>query len=374
MIERRTSRPVQIGPVTVGGGAPVSAQSMTKTPTDDIEATAAQIQSLARVGCEIVRVAVPNREAAGALAEIVRRSSLPIVADVHFDYRLALAALEAGVAGLRINPGNINSRERVAAVAAAARERGAPIRVGVNAGSLEKPLRRRVEGGELSLSEAMVESALGHIRLLEDLDFRDIKVSLKASDVVTTVEAYRLLATKCDCPFHVGVTEAGTIAAGTVRSAAGIGVLLMDGLCDTIRVSLTGPPEEEVRVARRLLQAMGERRDEPILISCPTCGRASIDVVALAEQVETMLESIHEPIRVAVMGCEVNGPGEARDADVGITGSGGRSPRRGKGVIFRKGEIVRRCAQDEILKVFREELDSLLLRRGKTQDPSGRGP
>jgi (E)-4-hydroxy-3-methylbut-2-enyl-diphosphate synthase len=354
---------------------------MTKTPTTDVEATAAQIDSLARAGCDIVRVAVPSPEAAGALAEIVRRSPLPIVADVHFDHRLALAAVEAGAAGLRINPGNIGSREKVAAVAAAARERGVPIRVGVNAGSLEKPLRRRVEGGELSLSEAMVESALRHIRLVEDLDFREIKVSLKASDVVTTVEAYRLLAKRCDCPFHVGVTEAGTIRAGTIRSAAGIGILLMDGLCDTIRVSLTGPPEEEVRVARRLLQAMGERRNEPILISCPTCGRTSIDVVGLAEQVEAILERIHEPICVAVMGCEVNGPGEAREADLGIAGSGGGAPRGGRtrrrdargpcggrGVIFRKGEIVRRCAEREILKVFREELDSLLAQRGKTQD------
>jgi (E)-4-hydroxy-3-methylbut-2-enyl-diphosphate synthase len=354
MIQRRATRQIHIGPVAVGGGAPVSVQSMCNTRTEDAAATLGQIQSLARVGCEIVRVAVPRMEAARALDEIVAESPLPVVADIHFDHRLALRALEAGVAALRINPGNIGSRERVEAVVRAARERRVPIRVGVNAGSLEKPLLERVESGAMPRHEAMVESALGHVRILEELDFQDIKISLKASDVVTTVLAYRLLAARCDYPLHVGITEAGTVRTGTIKSAAGIGILLMDGLCDTIRVSLTGPVEEEVRVGLRLLRAMGERRDAPVLVSCPTCGRTTIDVVDLAERVEEILDGVSEPIHVAVMGCEVNGPGEARDADIGVAGGGGR------GMLFRNGEIVRRCDEADILKVFREELERLL--------------
>ena len=334
MITRRASRQIHIGPVAVGGGAPVSVQSMTNTRTADVPATVEQIRSLARAGCEIARVAVPDPAAA--------------------------KALQAGVAGLRINPGNIGRREHVEKVVAAARERQVPIRIGVNAGSLEKPLLAKVHAGEVLLHEAMVESAMGHVGILEDLDFRDIKISLKASDVVATVQAYRLLAKRCDYPFHVGITEAGTIRAGAIRSAAGIGILLMDGLCDTIRVSLTAAPEEEVRVARHLLQAMGERRDEPLLISCPTCGRTTIDVISLAEKVERMLETVHKPIQVAVMGCEVNGPGEAREADLGVAGGAGR------GILFRKGEIVRRCPEDQILAAFAEELQHLL--EDRTED------
>ena len=360
MITRRASRQIHIGPVAVGGGAPVSVQSMTNTRTADVPATVEQIRSLARAGCEIARVAVPDPAAAKALREIVRESPLPVIADIHFDHRLALEALQAGVAGLRINPGNIGRREHVEKVVAAARERRVPIRIGVNAGSLEKPLLAKVHAGEVLLHEAMVESAMGHVGILEDLDFRDIKISLKASDVVTTVQAYRLLAKRCDYPFHVGITEAGTIRAGAIRSAAGIGILLMDGLCDTIRVSLTAAPEEEVRVARHLLQAMGERRDEPLLISCPTCGRTTIDVISLAEKVERMLETVHKPIQVAVMGCEVNGPGEAREADLGVAGGAGR------GILFRKGEIVRRCPEDQILAAFAEELQHLL--EDRTED------
>ena len=358
-IPRRKTRQVRIGPVAVGGGAPISVQSMTNTPTRDVDATIKQIESLARVGCQIARVAVPGENDAAALGELVRQSPLPIVADIHFDHRLALQALEAGVAALRINPGNIGSREKVEAVVAAARERSVSIRIGVNGGSLERPLLARVQAGEVPLHEAMVESALGHIRILEDLGFGDIKVSLKASDVVTTIQAYRALAARVDYPFHVGITEAGTVGTGTIKSAAGIGALLMDGLCDTIRVSLTGPVEEEVRVALRLLHVMGERREEPVMVSCPTCGRVSIDLVALAEQVEQMLELVHEPIHVAVMGCEVNGPGEAREADIGIAGGGG------KGIIFRKGEIVRRCEESAILAAFRVELDILLKERSE---------
>lgn len=357
MIPRRKTRQIHIGGIPVGGGAPITVQSMTNTPTQDVAATVAQIESLARVGCQIVRSAVPDEHAAHALRDIVRESPLPLIADIHFDYNLALIALQAGVAALRINPGNIGSRERVEAVVSAARERGVPIRIGVNGGSLERPLLAKVHAGEISLPDAMVTSAMGHIRILEELDFHDIKISLKASDVVTTVEAYRRLATRCDYPFHVGITEAGTVRTGTIKSAAGIGILLMDGLCDTIRVSLTGPVEEEVRVARHLLQAMGERTDEPILISCPTCGRVSINLVSLAQQVEEILEGVKEPIHVAVMGCEVNGPGEAREADIGIAGGGGR------GMIFRKGKIVRRCEESDILTAFREELDSFLKER-----------
>lgn len=367
MVLRRSTLSLRIGSVPVGGGAPVSVQSMTNTHTADVEATRAQVASLARAGCDIARVAVPNEEAARCLPAIVEESALPLVADIHFSHHLALLALEAGVHALRINPGNIGSREKVEAVCAAAAERGAPIRIGVNAGSLEKPLLAKVRAGELSRSEAMVASALGHAAILEALDFRDIKISMKASDVITTVEAYRQLAERCDYPFHVGITEAGTVRSGTIKSAAGIGILLMDGLCDTIRVSLTGPPEEEVWVARRLLQNMGERESEPVLISCPTCGRTTIDIIALAEQVEKMIEPVRHPIHVAVMGCEVNGPGEAREADLGVTGGGGR------GIIFRKGEIVRRCEESEILGVFQEELHALVLELEGASGPMKEG-
>lgn len=354
MIKRRGTRAVQVGSVQVGGGAPISIQSMTNSPTADVAATLSQIEPLYQAGCEIIRLAVPDAVAAAVLPEIVRHCPMPLIADIHFDYRLALAALDAGVACLRINPGNIGKQDKVKAVVTAAAERKVPIRIGVNGGSLEKSLLERVHSGELTLAEAMTESALGHIRILEDLDFQDIKISLKASDVVTTVEAYRALAGRCDYPFHVGVTEAGTIKTGTIKSAAGIGILLMDGLCDTIRVSLTGSSLEEVRVARSLLRSMGERKDGPELISCPTCGRVSIDLFSLVDEVERMLENVRAPIRVAVMGCEVNGPGEAREADIGIAGGGG------KGIIFRKGEIVLRCKESEILDAFRKELNVVL--------------
>lgn len=350
MAARRQTRALKIGPVAVGGRAPISIQSMTNTPTRDAAATLAQIQRLTEAGCEIVRVAVPDRESALALHNIVKESPLPVIADIHFDYRLALASLEAGVAALRLNPGNMGREDHVREVVKAAQAAQAPIRIGVNGGSLDKSLLARVHLGEMSRPEAMVESALGHVRILEDLQFESIKISLKASDVVTTVEAYRLLAERCPYPFHVGITEAGTPFTGTVRSSAGIGILLMDGLCDTIRVSLSGPPEEEVRVARRLLQAMGERPDEPFVVSCPTCARTTIDVAHLAEEVERRLEKWRAPIHVAVMGCEVNGPGEAREADLGVAGG------KGRGIIFRKGEIVRRCEESEILTVFEEEL------------------
>ncbi len=353
-IERRQTRQLMIGDVPVGGLAPVAVQSMTSTPTSDAVATLAQMHSLAECHCDIVRVAVPDEAAAQALPKIVSGSPLPVVADIHFDYKLALAAIQAGCHGLRLNPGNIRRTDRVQEIVERAGENGIPIRIGVNGGSLSADWRSKVEDGELTLAEAMVESAMGHVRILEDLDFHDIKISLKASAVVPTVEAYRLMAERCDYPFHIGITEAGTVWSGTIKSAAGIGVLLMDGLCDTIRVSLTGPVEEEVRVARRLLSIFGLGVNGPELISCPTCGRRTIDLEHLAFEVEKRLEGITVPIRVAVMGCEVNGPGEAREADIGIAGGGGR------GIIFRKGEIVRRCEEADILSVFSEELRSVL--------------
>ncbi len=349
---RRRSKQIHIGPVPIGGGAPIVVQSMTNTDTRDVAATCRQIEELAAVGCEIVRVAVPDGEAAAALATIVRRSPLPVVADIHFDYRLALAALAAGVHGLRLNPGNIRRPEHVRAVVAAARERSVPIRLGVNAGSL--PARRaNPHLGPAATAAAMVEACLAQVRLLESLDFDLIKISLKASDVPTTVAAYRLMAEQVPYPFHLGITEAGTPRAGTVRSAVGIGVLLYLGIGDTVRVSLTGDPREEVRVAYEILKSLGLREYGPTLISCPTCGRTEIDLVGLATAVEDYLARVRVPIKVAVMGCVVNGPGEATDADVGVAGG------RGKGVIFRRGSIVRTVPEAEILPALLSEIDAI---------------
>jgi (E)-4-hydroxy-3-methylbut-2-enyl-diphosphate synthase len=353
MILRRKTRQIHIGSIPVGDGAPITVQSMTNTKTSDANATLKQIDALAAAGCEIIRVALPDMDAAKALPEIVKRSSLPLIADIHFDHKLALSALDAGVAALRLNPGNMKSREHVVTVVDAAKASHVPIRIGVNGGSLDKVLLEKVHSGELSRANALVESALGHVRILEELDFFDIKISLKASDVLTTVAAYRALASRCDYPFHVGITEAGTVFTGTIKSSAGIGILLMDGLCDTIRVSLSGDPVEEVRVARRLLQAMGERPNEPTVISCPTCGRAHIDVASLANQVEKMVEGLHIPLTIAVMGCEVNGPGEAREADLGVAGGA-----QG-GLFFRKGEIIARCPESEIMKEFEKQLEKI---------------
>ncbi|MCL6638937.1 MAG: flavodoxin-dependent (E)-4-hydroxy-3-methylbut-2-enyl-diphosphate synthase [Firmicutes bacterium] len=350
-VKRRRTRPVYIGSVQVGGGAPVSVQSMTSTDTRDAAATAAQINELADLGCEIVRVAVPDREAAEALPLIRRAAGVPLVADIHFDYRLALQALKAGVDGLRINPGNIGGRDRVAEVVAAARHCGVPIRIGVNAGSLEKELLERYGG---ITAAAMVESALRHVRILEDLNFNDIKISLKASDVPLMVQAYRLVAEKVDYPLHVGVTEAGTVRAGTVKSAVGIGILLHEGIGDTIRVSLTGHPRHEIPVAYGILRALGLRRRGVELISCPTCGRTEIDLVRIAEEVEDRLRHVTEPLKVAVMGCVVNGPGEAREADVGIAGG------RGAGLIFRSGEVIRTVPEDRLVDELIAEVGRLV--------------
>jgi len=339
MIRRRETKAVKIGPVQVGGGAPISVQSMTNTDTRDVESTVKQIKELEAVGCEIIRVAVPDRVAAGALNSILPRIKLPLVADIHFDCRLALAALEAGVHGLRINPGNIGGENRVAAVVSAAAEKKVPIRIGVNAGSLEKDLLKTYGG---VTAEAMVESALRHIRILEKLNFTDIKVSLKASHVPLMIEAYRILAEKVDYPLHVGVTEAGTLRAGTVKSAVGIGVLLAEGIGDTIRVSLTGHPRHEVKVGFDILKSLGLRKRGIELISCPTCGRTEIDLISIAEEVESRLEGMDMPLKVAVMGCAVNGPGEARYADVGIAGG------KGEGLLFKKGRVIRKISGDKL--------------------------
>jgi len=343
------SRQLRIGKVTMGGGAPIAVQSMTKTDTRDVHATIDQIKELEDCGCEIVRVAVPDREAAENLATIKKRASLPVVADIHFDYRLALAALKAGVDGLRLNPGNMGDKEEIASVVAAAKEREVPIRIGVNAGSLPPDFQPRAP-----LAQRMTNMALEQIKLMESLDFDLIKVSLKAFDVPTTIHAYQMIADKMPYPLHLGVTEAGLPRAGAIRSAIGIGILLHQGIGDTIRVSLTAHPCEEVFVAYEILRSVGLRQRGPTLVSCPSCGRAEVDIIALAEAVNQRLASISEPIKVAVMGCVVNGPGEARDADVGIAGG------KGKGAIFRRGKVVSTVSEEKFVTTIMAEVDSLI--------------
>ncbi|MCP4686633.1 MAG: flavodoxin-dependent (E)-4-hydroxy-3-methylbut-2-enyl-diphosphate synthase [Desulfobacterales bacterium] len=349
-IQRKKTRQISVGGVKVGGSAPVSVQSMTNTPTDDVAATVEQIRRLEAAGCEIVRVAVPDMEAAEAISAIKKEIRVPLIADIHFDHRLAIASIRAGADGLRVNPGNIGGPRKVKAVAKAAKAAGAPIRIGVNAGSLEKELLEKYGGAS---AEAMVESALRHVEMLEAVDFRDIKVSLKASDVSRTVEAYRLLSAQSDLPLHVGVTEAGGLYAGTVKSSLGIGMLLADGVGDTIRVSLTRDPVEEVRVAYEILRALEIRERGPEIISCPTCGRCSIDLFEIAETVERALLYHPEPVKVAIMGCIVNGPGEAKEADVGIAGA------KGKGILFKKGKVVKKVPEDKLVEVLLEEIDRL---------------
>ena len=340
LFPRRKTRQIRIGSVLIGGGAPISVQSMTKTDTRDVRATVAQIRRLEKAGCEIVRLAVPDAAAAAALGEIRRRSRLPLVADIHFDHRLALKAIKAGVDGLRINPGNIGSAAKVREVVRSAQERRVPIRIGVNSGSLEKGL---LKVGAVATAEAMAASALRHVRMLEDLGFFDIKISLKASDIPRTVEAYRLLASRVDYPFHAGITEAGGGEAGGLKSAAGLALLIREGLADTVRVSLTAPPEKEVRTAWHILRDLGLRARGVEIVSCPTCGRSEVDLMAIAAAVERRLAGLEEPLTVAVMGCMVNGPGEAREADVGVACG------RGSGVLFRKGRIVRKVPEAGIV-------------------------
>ncbi len=347
---RRKTRRVMLGRVAVGAGAPIAVQSMTNTPTRDVAATVAQIERLACAGCEIVRVAVPDLESAQAIAAIRQRVALPLIADIHFDHRLALAAAHAGADGLRINPGNIGAVRKVKAVAAIAAERGIPIRIGVNSGSLEKDLLKKYNGAS---AEAMVESALRHIAQMESFGFGHLKISLKASDVVRTVAAYRLMARKTDHPLHLGVTEAGGLYAGIVKSALGIGMLLAEGLGDTLRVSLTRDPVEEVRVGFEILRALALRHRGPEIISCPTCGRCRVDLFRIAEQVEAALLTHTIPLKIAIMGCVVNGPGEAREADVGIAGD------RGSGILFRKGKVVARMPEESLVPALLEEVARL---------------
>ena len=334
----------------MGGGAEISVQSMTNTDTRDAPATIAQIKRLEETGCEIIRVAAPDQEAAIAISQIKAGISIPLVADIHFDHRLALTALENGADALRLNPGNIGSRNRVEEVVRAARHKGAPIRIGVNAGSVERKLLGKYGGPTV---EAMVESAMEHIHILEDLGFDAIKVSMKASSVGLTVAAYRALADQVDYPLHVGVSEAGTRFGGTIKSAIGIGILLAEGIGDTIRVSLTDDPVEEVRVGYEILRSLRLRDVGPEMISCPTCGRTEIDLIRLATEVEEEIRKMDKPITVAVMGCVVNGPGEAREADIGIAGG------KGCGLIFRKGVVVRKVPEDEMREALFEELKKL---------------
>ncbi|NLI93282.1 MAG: flavodoxin-dependent (E)-4-hydroxy-3-methylbut-2-enyl-diphosphate synthase [Peptococcaceae bacterium] len=350
-MQRRISREVHIGPVIVGGSNPVVIQSMTNTDTRDVEATLEQINRLAKAGCEIVRVAVLNDQAAQVLKNLCTRSPLPVVADIHFDYKLALKAVESGVQGLRINPGNIGERWKVQEVVKAVKEREIPIRIGVNAGSLEKDLLEKYQGPS---ADGMVESALRHVRILEEEGYENIKISLKASRVPLMIEAYRKIADQVNYPLHLGVTEAGTIRSGVVKSAIGIGTLLAEGIGDTIRVSLTGDPVAEIPVALHILRVLGLRKGGFELISCPTCGRTQVDLVRMAEEVEKRLETLpcpEEGLSIAVMGCVVNGPGEAKEADFGIAGG------KGSGLLFQKGEVIARLPEKELLPALMEKIE-----------------
>ena len=348
------SKQIHVGAVAVGGGAPVSIQSMCNTPTQDVERTVSQILRLEQAGCQIIRVAVPDMDAARAIGPIRRRIHIPLVADIHFDYRLALECVRQGVDKIRINPGNIGGEDRVKAVVEVCKDKHIPIRIGVNGGSLDK---RLLEKYGHPTAEALVEAAWRHVRILEAMDYRNIKISLKAHDVPLTLEAYRLMAAQCDYPLHVGITEAGTVNSGIIKSAVGIGTLLAEGIGDTIRVSLTGDPVNEVRVAYDILKSLGLREHGPTLISCPTCGRTRISLEKLALEVERRLADVEEPITVAVMGCVVNGPGEAREADVGIAGG------IGEGLVFRKGEILRKVPEDQLVSELFAEIDKILLER-----------
>lgn len=345
----RNTRQLTLGSVKIGGGAPVSVQSMTKTPTSDVEATIEQILGLEDAKCDVVRVAVPDMQSAEAIGEIKRHTTIPIVADVHFDYRLALEAIKQGVDCMRINPGNIGSKRRIKAVVDAVKERGIPIRIGVNSGSLDKDILKK-HGHPTA--DALAESALKHVQILEGLKFYDTKISVKSTDVITTIEAYRLIAKQTDYPLHLGVTEAGTIKMGTIKSSIGIGALLAEGIGDTIRVSLTGEPVEEVKLGIEILKSLGLRKNGVEIISCPGCGRLEIDLMKLVSEVERRVEEIDlvRPIKVAILGCVVNGPGEASEADLGIAGG------RGKGMIYKAGKLVRSVKEHELVDALMDEL------------------
>ncbi len=346
---RKKTRKISVGDVFVGGNAPISVQSMTNTKTDDIKSTVAQIRRLEETGCEIIRIAVPDMEAASAVSAIKNKISIPLIADIHFDYRLAIAAAKAGADGLRFNPGNIGNKKNVKALVDCAKDFQVPIRIGVNAGSLEKEILEKYKG--MVTPEGMVESAMRHVALLGDFDFHDIKISIKASDVPRTLEAYRLLSDKTDFPLHVGVTEAGSLYSGVVKSALGIGMLLSEGIGDTIRVSLTRDPAEEVRVGFEILKALGLRQKGPEIISCPTCGRCNIGLFDIVEKVEKALLTKTVPVKIAIMGCVVNGPGEAREADIGVAGG------NGIGILFRKGKVIKKFPEDKLVDIVLEEVD-----------------
>lgn len=346
-MDRTRTKVVKIGDRVIGGGNPILIQSMTNTKTEDVAATVAQIRALTAAGCDIVRCAVPTAEAAEALEKIKKQISIPLVADIHFDYRLALAAIAHGADKIRINPGNIGSKDRVRAVVEAAREKNIPIRVGVNSGSLEKELLEKYGG---VTAEGLVESALSQVALIEDMGYDNLVISIKASDVCMCARAHELIAEQTDHPLHVGITEAGTLYSGNIKSAVGLGIILYQGIGDTIRVSLTGDPLEEIKSAKRILKTLGLRQGGVEVVSCPTCGRTQIDLIGLANQVETMVQDIPLDIKVAVMGCVVNGPGEAREADLGIAGG------KGVGLLIRKGEVVKKVPEGELLQALREEL------------------
>ena len=345
---REHTRVVQIGDRKIGGGNPILIQSMTNTKTEDVEATVAQILELERVGCEIIRCTVPNEEAAKALAEIKKQIHIPLVADIHFDYKMAIAAMENGADKIRINPGNIGSKEKVKAVVDVAKERNIPIRVGVNSGSLEKNLVEKYGG---VTAEGIVESALDKVHMIEDLGYRNMVISIKSSDVMMCVKAHEILAAQTEYPLHVGITESGTVQSGNIKSAVGLGIILYQGIGDTIRVSLTGNPVEEIKSAKLILRTLGLRKGGIEVVSCPTCGRTRIDLIGLATKVEKLVEDYPLDIKVAVMGCAVNGPGEAKEADLGIAGG------LGEGLLIKKGEIVRKVPEEQLLAVLKDELD-----------------
>ncbi|MBR6014339.1 MAG: flavodoxin-dependent (E)-4-hydroxy-3-methylbut-2-enyl-diphosphate synthase [Selenomonadaceae bacterium] len=353
MFERKITRQIQVGKIKIGGGAAVSVQSMTNTKTNDTKSTVEQILKLQDAGCDIVRVAVPDMDSAKNLNEIISAVDVPIIADIHFDYKLALESIRQGVSALRLNPGNIGGAAHVREVVSAAKEKNIPIRIGVNAGSLSRKLLQKYGG---PTAEALVESALEHVKILEEENFFDIKISLKAHDVPMTLAAYRLMSEKVNYPLHVGITEAGTQNTGVIKSAVGIGALLAEGIGDTIRVSLTGDPVYEVKVANEILKSLGLKNFGATLIACPTCGRTTINLPEIAEQVEKKLSDVKKNITVAVMGCIVNGPGEARSADVGIAGS------NGEGIIFRKGEIIRRVPEEKLVEELFKEIDEIILK------------
>lgn len=344
---REHTKTIKIGNQVIGGGHPVLIQSMTNSKTEDVAATVAQILTLEKAGCQIIRCAVPTMEAARALGEIKKQIHIPLVADIHFDYKLAIAAMENGADKIRINPGNIGSRERIQAVVDVAKERQIPIRVGVNSGSLEKELVEKYHG---VTAEGLVESALDKVKIIEDMGYDQLVISIKSSDVLMCAKAHELIAQKTDYPLHVGITEAGTLFSGNIKSAVGLGIILYQGIGDTIRVSLTGDPSEEVKSAKRILKTLGLRNGGIEVVSCPTCGRTQIDLIGLANKVEDMVQDIPLDIKVAVMGCVVNGPGEAKEADIGIAGG------KGVGLLIKKGEIIKKVPEDQLLETLRDEL------------------